>query len=154
MPYSDFNQFDQPEASQAGFSSTLHPAPFTYTMSTPSAVPRTAPIAIAPKPSRFAQSRQGSINLDSYRGGSLHSASGFDSPDSDYSPLPGNPSVPCEGCQQRRIKCVMTEDDDSCITCQVNGAECSLAIESQHQRKRKLNGGDYQGDEGSHSKRR
>jgi hypothetical protein len=48
----------------------------------------------------------------------------------------------------------MTEDDDSCITCQVNGAECSLAVESQYQRKRKLNGGDYQGDEGSQSKRR
>ncbi|OIW24856.1 hypothetical protein CONLIGDRAFT_72405 [Coniochaeta ligniaria NRRL 30616] len=120
-------------------------------MSIPSAVPRTAPIAIAPKPSRFAPSRQGSINLDSYRGGSFRS--GIDSPDSDYSPLPGYPSVPCEGCQQRRIKCVMTEDDDSCITCQVNGAECSLAIESQYQRKRKLNGGDYKGDDGSQSKR-
>lgn len=121
-------------------------------MSTPSAVPRTAPIAIAPKPSRFAQSRQGSINIDSYRGGSLRS--GLDSPDSDYSPLTGNPTVPCEGCQRRRIKCVMTEEDDSCITCQVNGIECSLAVESQQQRKRKLNSGNYQGDDGSHSKRR
>ncbi|KAB5566589.1 putative RNA polymerase II transcription factor [Coniochaeta sp. 2T2.1] len=120
-------------------------------MSIPSAVPRTAPIAIAPKPSRFASSRQGSVSFDSYRGGSFRS--GLDSPDSDYSPLTGNPSVPCEGCQRRRIKCVMTEEDDSCITCQVNGAECSLAADSQYQRKRKVNGGDYQVDEGSHSKR-
>jgi hypothetical protein len=116
-------------------------------MSTPSAVPRTAPIAIAPKPSRFAQSRQGSINIDSYRGGSLRS--GLDSPDSDSSP-----PVPCEGCQRRRIKCVMSEDEDSCITCQVSGADCSLAVDGQQQRKRKLNGGDYQGDDSSHSKRR
>lgn len=122
-------------------------------MSIPSAVPRTAPIAIAPKPSRFAQrSHQGSVTLDSYRGGSFRS--GLDSPDSDYSPLNGNPPVPCEGCQRRRIKCVMSEEDDSCITCQVHAQECSLAVDGPQQRKRKLNGGDYQGDDSSHSKRR
>lgn len=114
-------------------------------MSTPSAVPRTAPIAIAPKPPKFPPSRQGSINLDSYRDG----RSGFDSPDSD-SPLYGK-SVPCEACMLRRIPCVMSDDDDdSCISCQNNGAECSLA-ESPQARKRKLNNGNVAG---SRSKRR
>jgi hypothetical protein len=117
-------------------------------MSTPSAVPRTAPIAIAPKPSRLAPSRQGSINVDyPYLGG----RSGFDSPGSE-SPLSGLPPVPCEACQRRGIKCVMGDEDDCCISCQVNGNECSL-VESPQPRKRKLelngDGGDY-----SHSKRR
>jgi hypothetical protein len=123
-------------------------------MSTPSAVPRTAPIAIAPKPSssRFGgQSRNNSINVDSYRPGSLRN--GFDSPDSDSPPSNGNPLIPCEACRRRRIKCVMSDDDDSCISCVVGGSECSLVTEGQYQRKRKLNGGDYHGEE-SYSKRR
>lgn len=109
-------------------------------MSTPSAVSRTAPIAIAPKPPRMPPSRQGSINLDSYRDG----RSGFDSPDSD-SPLYGKPA-PCETCMLRRIPCVMSDDDDddSCVSCQSNGAECSLA-ESHQLRKRKLNNGNVAG---------
>jgi hypothetical protein len=104
-------------------------------MSTPSAVPRTAPIAIAPKPSRMIPSRQGSIIADfSFSG----SRSGFESPGSE-SPLHGQSPSPCEACQRRRIKCVMGDDDDSCISCQVNGNECSL-VESPQPRKRKLNG--------------
>ncbi|KAL1864522.1 hypothetical protein VTK73DRAFT_5799 [Phialemonium thermophilum] len=104
-------------------------------MSTPSAVPRTAPIAIAPKPPRFPPSRQGSINLDSYR----DVRSGFNSPDSD-SPLTGRSPLPCEACQLRRIKCVMSDDDeDACVSCQINGTGCSLLDSPQH-RKRKLNG--------------
>lgn len=132
-------------------------------MSTPSAVPRTAPIAIAPKPSssRFGiPSRQNSlINVDTYRPGSLRN-NGLDSPDSD-SPPPSHgshPVIPCEACRRRRIKCVMSDgdDDDSCISCQINGAECSLVTEGQYyQRKRKLNGADYYGDQSrSGSKRR
>ncbi|KAH8887507.1 hypothetical protein GQ53DRAFT_818287 [Thozetella sp. PMI_491] len=110
-------------------------------MSTPSAVPRTAPIAIAPKPPRFPPSRQNSLNVDySYPS----SRSGIGSPDSD-SPLTGSP---CRGCQRRRIKCVMSDDEESCVSCQVNGIECSL-IESPQPRKRKLNG-----ELESHSKKR
>lgn len=112
-------------------------------MSTPCAVPRTAPIAIAPKPRRFPPSRQGSINLDSYPG----LRSGFDSPDSDS--VSGHAAPPCEACLHRRSDCVMGEDEESCVACLVAGTECSL-IDSPLPRKRKLNG-DL---DGSSSKRR
>lgn len=102
-------------------------------MSTPSAVPRTAPIAIAPKPPRFPPSRQGSINLDSYPG----LRNGFDSPDSGS--VNGHPSHPCEACFRRRLDCVMSDDEEGCVRCVLSGAECSL-LESPMPRKRKLNG--------------
>ncbi|KAK0743165.1 putative specific RNA polymerase II transcription factor [Schizothecium vesticola] len=102
-------------------------------MSTPSAVPRTAPIAIAPKPPRFPPSRQGSINLDSYPG----LRNGFDSPDSGS--INGHPAHPCEACFRRRLDCVMSDDEEGCVRCVLSGAECSL-LESPMPRKRKLNG--------------
>ncbi|KAK1759533.1 fungal-specific transcription factor domain-containing protein [Echria macrotheca] len=112
-------------------------------MSTPSAVPRTAPIAIAPKPPRFPPSRQGSINLDPYYPGLRN---GFDSPDSDS--INGHPTPPCEACLRRRLDCVMSDDEEACVGCQVSGTECSL-VDSPPPRKRKLNGD----AEDSHSKR-
>lgn len=114
-------------------------------MSTPIAVARTAPIPIAPKPSRQPPSRQGSTILDAYP----HSMSGLTSPGSD-SPLSVQSAMPCDACLRRRIKCIMSEDDDdsSCISCQATRLDCSLA-ESPQPRKRKLNG-DL---EVSHSKR-
>lgn len=124
-------------------------------MSTPSAVPRTAPIAIAPKPasSRFTpSSRQGSIHTEAFPGSLVHSNSGeFDTPDSVGSPANGIPTWPCEACQRRRIKClVMGDDDEGCTSCQANGTECSL-VGSPAPRKRKLNG-DFDGE--GRSKRR
>ncbi len=111
-------------------------------MSAPAALARTAPIAIAPKSPRLPR-RQGSV----YSGG-LSIGGLLESPGSD-SPLNGRSPTPCEACQRRRVRCVMAEDDDSCVPCQAEGAECSL-LESPQPRKRKLNG-DL--DEG-HSKRR
>ncbi|CAK7227675.1 Fungal specific transcription factor [Sporothrix curviconia] len=114
---------------------------------------RTAPIPIAPKPSSSSSSepvgratgfsglrrslppsRQGSINVDSYPA----SLAGLDSPDSD-SPRNNYATIPCEACQRRRIRCVMSEDDDACISCQVNNIECSHSGSPQP-RKRKLGG--------------
>ncbi|CAP66687.1 uncharacterized protein PODANS_4_8080 [Podospora anserina S mat+] len=125
-------------------------------MSTSIAVPRTAPIAIAPKPpaARFPPSRQGSVhhhghNFDSY-------GSGFNSPDSG-SVLSLN-TPPCEACRNRRSECVMGEDtEEHCVACQYSGTECSLVESSGSSsplgaRKRKLNGGD--GAEEGRSKRR
>ena len=117
-------------------------------MSTPSAVPRTAPIAIAPKPSRFPHppSRQGSINLDAFPG----SMRSLDSPIS-LSPPSGYAQSPmrCEACRFRDIHCLVSEDDDSsCISCLVSGRIC-IPLESPQPRKRKLNGDLEQ----SHSKR-
>ncbi|ERS97874.1 hypothetical protein HMPREF1624_06045 [Sporothrix schenckii ATCC 58251] len=123
-------------------------------MSNPSAMARTAPIPIAPKPSSSSTtsdtvgratgfsglrrslppSRQGSINVDSYPA----SLAGLDSPDSD-SPRNNYATIPCEACQRRRIRCVMSEDDDVCISCQVNSIECSHTGSPQP-RKRKLGG--------------
>lgn len=103
-------------------------------MSTPSAVLRTAPIAIAPKPPRFPPSRQGSLNyFDSYSS----RRTGFDSPDSDS--VNGHSSPPCDACLRRRLECVMSDDEEGCVGCQVSGNECSL-VESPQPRKRKLNG--------------
>ncbi|KAK3401613.1 fungal-specific transcription factor domain-containing protein [Sordaria brevicollis] len=104
-------------------------------MSVPSAVPRTAPIAIAPKPPpRFPPSRQGSINYsDSFSG----FRSGINTPDTDS--LSGQlAATPCESCLRRRLECVMSDDEENCVACQTNGAECSLG-ESPPPRKRKLN---------------
>ncbi|KAK0742415.1 fungal-specific transcription factor domain-containing protein [Apiosordaria backusii] len=111
-------------------------------MSASIAVPRTAPIAIAPKPpaNRFPPSRQGSVHLldSSYR-------SGFNSPDSG-SVVSGSHSSntpPCEACRSRRTDCVMSEDaDDHCVACQYSGTECSLVDSPPGLRKRKLNGVD------------
>ncbi|KAK4195222.1 fungal-specific transcription factor domain-containing protein [Triangularia verruculosa] len=108
-------------------------------MSTSIAVPRTAPIAIAPKPPRFPPSRQGSVHhfdSTSYR-------SGFNSPDSGSVQSSTN-TPPCEACRSRRSDCVMSEDtDDHCVACQYSGTECSLADSSlPGVRKRKLNGVD------------
>ncbi|OAA62630.1 c6 zinc finger domain containing protein [Niveomyces insectorum RCEF 264] len=145
-------------------------------MSTPSAMARTAPIPIAPKPSssssssadavgratRFSAirrshppSRQNSINIDSYPA----SLAGLDSPDSD-SPLNNYATIPCEACQRRRIRCIMSDDDDvgACISCQVNSIECSLSGSPQP-RKRKLGGdlddnGSKRGSSGRYDNRR
>ncbi|TLD33237.1 hypothetical protein PspLS_00600 [Pyricularia sp. CBS 133598] len=119
-------------------------------MSTPIAVARTAPIPIAPKPSRKTPSRQSTMS-DAFS----HNMSGLNSPGSDSASMNGGqPSMPCDACLRRRIKCILSEDEDqdgtgnSCISCQANRMDCSLA-ESPALRKRKLNGD----QEVSHSKR-
>lgn len=84
-----------------------------------------------------------------------HSLSGLNSPGSDsVSMNGGQSSMPCEACLRRRIKCILSEDDDQdgtgsgCISCLANRVDCSLA-EGPALRKRKLNGD----PEVSHSKR-
>ncbi|KAI1848958.1 hypothetical protein JX265_001290 [Neoarthrinium moseri] len=102
-------------------------------MANSSVVPRTAPIAIAPKPSNFnPRSRHGTPGInDVYAGG----MNGNDSGDSD---TPSSGSFLCAFCMRRKIKCVMSEDDDSsCVSCQANGVECSLN-QSPQPLKRKL----------------
>lgn len=130
--------------------SPISPSYFSlsFNMSASAAVPRTAPIAIAPKPPRFPPSRQGSITIDSFHNGGLRG--GLDSPDSGS--VSGSHSTPpCEACLRRRSDCVVSEDDDNCVACQYSGTECSL-VESPLIRKRKLNG-DAE-ERGGSSKRR
>ncbi|KAK0659173.1 hypothetical protein QBC41DRAFT_360416 [Cercophora samala] len=120
-------------------------------MSTSIAVPRTAPIAIAPKPptsintttaaqTRFPPSRQGSIH-NHHHFDSASYRSGFNSPDSGSVQSLNTP--PCEACRARRSDCVMGEDaEEHCVACQYSGTDCSLVDGSSPlgMRKRKLNG--------------
>ncbi|KAI5866115.1 fungal-specific transcription factor domain-containing protein [Durotheca rogersii] len=94
-------------------------------------VPRTAPIAIAPKPAHHLfSSRQHSNDVSL-----MNSMTSNDSTDSD-SAVSGN-GTSCESCLRRRLKCVMGEDDESCISCHIHGILCSLG-QSPQPRKRKL----------------
>ncbi|KAI1341286.1 fungal-specific transcription factor domain-containing protein [Xylariaceae sp. FL0016] len=116
-------------------------------MSNPSTVPRTVPINIAPKPSRAnfdANHRQFSSNS-----ACMSSMNGNDSADSDSAS--SATSEPCDACILRRVKCVVGEDEENCISCQANGFECSLS-QSRQPRKRKLvrdSGDDNLGHRGS-----
>ncbi|KAI1363400.1 fungal-specific transcription factor domain-containing protein [Xylaria arbuscula] len=104
-------------------------------MSNPGLVPRTAPITIAPKASHQNSSlpfRHSHANKeDAYMG----SMTGNDSADSD-SALSGT-VTPCESCALRGSKCVVSEDEERCVSCQTRGIECSLC-QSPPPRKRKL----------------
>ena len=108
------------------------------------AVARTAPIAIAPKPtiarSSIAPRRQDSLSScgRSYTGRNP----------ADLDSL--RASSPCRSCKRTRAKCTMSEEDESCIPCQLNGSECSL-VSSPQPRKRKLEG--ESGDEGAGKRR-
>ncbi|KAI0129448.1 fungal-specific transcription factor domain-containing protein [Xylariales sp. AK1849] len=103
-------------------------------MSKPSAVPRTAPIAIAPKPSNLiSSSRHGTPGINDTL------ISGMNRHDSADSDSPSSGSLTCDFCFRRRMNCVMSEDDESstCVSCQDNGVDCSLN-QSPQLRKRKL----------------
>ncbi|KAI1329492.1 fungal-specific transcription factor domain-containing protein [Xylariaceae sp. FL0255] len=105
-------------------------------MSNPSAVPRTAPIAITPKPSHENPGlpfRHGNLSMEGPRMNTM--TSNGNSPDSD-SALSGS-SSPCDACALRGSKCVMADDEERCISCLSRGAECSLC-HSPQPRKRKL----------------
>ncbi|KAI0169255.1 fungal-specific transcription factor domain-containing protein [Hypoxylon sp. FL1284] len=91
-------------------------------------VPRTAPIAIAPKPSQPFPSRHRSTE-------GFNGTNGNDSTDSD-SAISGSGSA-CESCQKGHLKCVVGDDDESCVSCQIHGIPCSLN-QSPKPRKRKL----------------
>ncbi|CAM1506434.1 Fc.00g060750.m01.CDS01 [Cosmosporella sp. VM-42] len=103
-------------------------------MSHQSAVQRTAPIAIAPKPPRPepASYRQDSFHRLDLGQGSLPTGVSASAPAD--SPVP-----PCLTCRYSRANCVMSDDEDGCIPCQVSGSECSLTLSPQS-RKRKLHG--------------
>ncbi|CAI4219890.1 unnamed protein product [Parascedosporium putredinis] len=123
-------------------------------MSNSPAVPRTAPIAIAPKPSgpvaavsssaslSGSASRRQKHQLDGNNKFDLGkgSMSSFDA--SAPHSLASSPSSPCDSCRRLRLKCTTAgdEDDGGCIPCQRSGSECSLVL-SPRPRKRKLTKG-------------
>ncbi|KAI5467723.1 fungal-specific transcription factor domain-containing protein [Mariannaea sp. PMI_226] len=110
-----------------------------------SSIQRTAPIAIAPKPPRLepAAYRQDSFHrLDMGQGSLPVTNSASTEPTS----LNGSPILPCLSCRYSRANCVVSDDEDGCVPCQVAGSECSL-LSSPQSRKRKLNGGDSASDD-------
>lgn len=60
---------------------------------------------------------------------------GYDSADSDSS-ISGS-GMPCSVCLARRINCVVNDDEEGCVSCQVIGIECSSISQSPRSRKRK-----------------
>lgn len=105
-------------------------------MSNATAVARSAPIAIAPKPPKTGP-------ITARRQDSLSSCGrSFTSRDLESDRF--RPQPTCTSCRRSRIECIKSEDDEGCIPCQLNGSECSL-MSSPQPRKRKL-GGDS-GDE-------
>ncbi|KAI1186632.1 fungal-specific transcription factor domain-containing protein [Nemania serpens] len=108
-------------------------------MSNPGPVPRTAPIAIAPKvshqnpglPFRHSHADNHKNGDDTY----ISSIAGNDSADSD-SALSGT-ATPCEACALRGVKCVVGDEEERCVSCHTQGVECSLC-QSPPARKRKL----------------
>ncbi|RYP10204.1 hypothetical protein DL764_000825 [Monosporascus ibericus] len=81
-----------------------------------SAVLRTAPIAIAPKPPQINSNGHRSSNRSSTDVG-LGSMNGYDSTESDSS-LSGS-VMPCSTCLTRRVSCVVNDDEDGCVACQM-----------------------------------
>lgn len=101
-------------------------------------VQRTAPIAIAPKPPRLepASYRQDSFHRLEMSQGSLPATSSASTEPASFN---GSPVPPCLACRYSRANCVMSDDEDGCVPCQVTGSECSLVC-SPRSRKRKLHG--------------
>ncbi|KAI1380188.1 fungal-specific transcription factor domain-containing protein [Hypoxylon crocopeplum] len=114
-------------------------------MSNLSTVPRTAPIAIAPKPSHLFPSHQHSNDA------SLNSMNSNDSTDSE-SAVSGS-GTSCEYCLRGRLKCVVGDDDESCVSCQAHGIPCSLN-QSPQPRKRKLARDSTEDSNGKRGRRR
>ncbi|KAF7545896.1 hypothetical protein G7Z17_g8823 [Cylindrodendrum hubeiense] len=107
-------------------------------MSQASSLQRTAPIAIAPKPPRLepAAYRQDSFHRLEMSQGSLPATSSASTEPASFN---GSPVPPCLACRYSRANCVIGDDEDGCMPCQVTGSECSL-VYSPQSRKRKLHG--------------
>ncbi|KFA61494.1 hypothetical protein S40285_04522 [Stachybotrys chlorohalonatus IBT 40285] len=101
------------------------------------AVQRTAPIAIAPKPPPLepANCRQESYQRFDVGPGVVRSFKGSVASTSAISA----PGSPCQSCRSAGVRCTVSDDEDSCNRCQVNRTDCSL-ITGSPSRKRKFKG--------------
>lgn len=105
-------------------------------------VQRTAPIPIAPKPLAPRPDSAAHRQPESFRRfeigpSSLHARDSVSA--SAPTPSNGQSLPPCRACRYAGTRCIPSEDDEGCISCQVNAADCSLSSSPQS-RKRKLNG--------------
>jgi hypothetical protein len=106
------------------------------------AVQRTAPIPIAPKPLAPRPEPATHRQPESFRRfeigpSSLHARDSVSA--SAPTPSNGQSLPPCRACRYAGSRCIPSEDDQGCISCQVNADDCSLSSSPQS-RKRKLNG--------------
>ncbi|KAG6078981.1 hypothetical protein E4U16_001332 [Claviceps sp. LM84 group G4] len=103
------------------------------------AVQRTAPIAIAPRPSRRHPASQRRENAEKFETG----PNGAQTIASIEAPSLSVSIEPCQSCRFSATKCILNHDEDICAACQASGSDCSFiecTFVSHHSRKRKLNG--------------
>ncbi|KAH8593361.1 fungal-specific transcription factor domain-containing protein [Bisporella sp. PMI_857] len=113
-------------------------------MSTPSAIARSAPIAIA---ARRPHPEVSSVNgRDTHLSTSMSSTASADSGTN----IRTRKDRPCDACRRRKSRCVIQEGQQSCNLCQFHSQECTF-VQSPQPRKRKLN---TEGKEESSAKRR
>jgi Fungal Zn(2)-Cys(6) binuclear cluster domain len=114
-------------------------------MSTPTTIARTAPIAIAAKPTKPKIEASGKENTKLKVSASMSSIAGGEA-----SNIRSRKERPCDACRKRKSRCVMHEGQTACVLCQFHSQDCTF-VQSPQPRKRKLNG---DGKEGSAAKRR
>ncbi|PBP18671.1 fungal specific transcription factor domain-containing protein [Diplocarpon rosae] len=121
-------------------------------MSTPIAISRTAPIAIAlPRPLLEPSPSIESLNSQHLSARARSSASISSTPSVELgSHTRSRRDMPCDACRTRKSRCVINEGQTRCVLCQFHSQDCIL-VESPQPRKRKLN---TEGKEESVAKRR
>lgn len=106
-------------------------------------VQRTAPIPIAPKPPRpepTSATHKDSLRRFEIGPSSLQTRGSTDSVSASApTPSSGQSLPPCRACRYAGTRCIPSEDDEGCKSCQASAAECSLSSSPQF-RKRRLNG--------------
>ena len=114
-----------------------------YAMSTPSAIARSAPIAIASKkPTNDFNNLSARDRLSASMSSTTSAESGTNTR--------SRKDRPCDACRRRKSRCVIHEGQTSCVLCQFHTQDCTF-VQSPQPRKRKLN---TEGKEESSSKRR
>jgi hypothetical protein len=120
-------------------------------MLNPTAVARTAPIAIASRKPRSEYSNEFSSSHHTPGGVQLPgSMSSSASGESGTTNVRGRKDRPCDACRKRKSRCVINEGQTTCVLCQFHTQDCTF-VQSPQPRKRKLNA---EGKEESVAKRR
>ena len=112
---------------------------YPIAMSHHGGIQRTAPIAIAPKPPRAEPAVNGKSSNGIHGKFEIGPASRQSRGSAKLASFTRSQSPPCRACRYGGVKCVMGDEEDGCISCQVNGNDCTLS-QSPQSRKRKLNG--------------
>jgi len=117
-------------------------------MSNPTAIARSAPIAIASRKARPDGSSQ-TNSINESENSRILSAS-MSSTEPGTTNTRSRKERPCDACRRRKSRCVINEGQTSCVLCQFHSQECTF-VQSPQPRKRKLN---TEGKEESIAKRR